>query len=118
VLVVRWIKIGAVRWDGIGRGEGIQLIGLAGAIGCSVEHRRQSQLQGLVGTFRPLLQAGHLYAGGGINPISRFDQAGEVDGLQDRRKILGCKLVANGVDFFAILWLKKSTCSSWRQRVL
>ncbi len=71
-------------------------------------HLRHPQLQGPERARRPLLDEGHLYAGGGVDAVSRFDQARQQHRIQPRLAVVVLDRVADGVDAAAVVLLEEA----------
>jgi hypothetical protein len=68
----------------------------------------EAQLEVVVGAGGPLLEVGHLHAGGRVDAVGGLHEGDEEDGLELGRERLAGDLLADGVDAGAVLRLKEA----------
>ena len=95
VLVVRGIEVGEVEAPELAR----ERSGIASSREPdAAQQSRRDELQPLVRALRPLLDEGHLHPDGRVDPVSRFDEAGEEHRLERSPRVALPDRVADGVD--------------------
>ena len=112
MLVVRRIEVADVSGEDPGGLCGIEPVRLALSARGPIQKARQPQLEVLVSARGPLLEVGHLHAGGGVHPIGGLHQRRQQDRLQLRRRAEALDLLADGIDPLAVLRLKEAALSA------
>ncbi len=74
----------------------------------SIHQLRNPQLQRIERAGRPLLDVGHLHAGGGVHPVGGFEEAREQDRFDGGALVVHGDGVAHGVDALAVVRLKET----------